>query len=101
MNCFKCEISKSCEGCLSRITRIVENSVEINKLKRKPENEFGYMLPYYVEEKEDIVEIENVIQEDVKKCSKCEVEINPHNYITNKSICRKCHNENMRNRRKK
>ena len=45
MICFNCEISKSCQYCLSKITRVAEISVEINKLKRKPENEFGYMLP--------------------------------------------------------
>ena len=48
MNCFHCEIVKSCQDCLNKITRIAEHSVEINKLIRKPENEFGHMLPYYV-----------------------------------------------------
>ena len=36
MNCFNCEISKSCQDCLNNVTRISEYSVEINKLKRKP-----------------------------------------------------------------
>ena len=45
MNCFNCEISKSCQGCLSKITPFTEYSVENNKLKRQPENEFGHMLP--------------------------------------------------------
>ena len=40
INCFKWEISKSCEVCLSKSTRFAEYSVDINKLKRKPENEF-------------------------------------------------------------
>ena len=39
MNCFNCEISKSCHDCLSKIPRMAKYSVEINKLKRKPENE--------------------------------------------------------------
>ena len=93
MNCFNCEISKSCQNCLSKISRITEYSVEINKLKRLAENEFGHMLPYY--------RIENniVIEKPNKKCSKCETEINTKNYIKNKTICRACHNENMRNRR--
>ena len=97
MSCFNCEISKSCQDCLSKITRLADYSVEINKLKRQPENEFGYMLPIT----EDFVIIEKPVQKEVKKCSKCETEINPDNYIKNRTICRACHNENMRNRRKK
>ena len=46
MNCFNCEISKSCKDCLSKITPIAEYSMEINTLKREPENEFGHMLLY-------------------------------------------------------
>ena len=45
MNCLQCEIIKSCKDCLNRIPRITEYSVEINKLKREPENEYGHMLP--------------------------------------------------------
>ena len=97
MNCFNCEISKSCQDCLSKITRISEYSVEINKLKRKPENELGYMLPYY--QTEDNVVKEKPVKKPIKKCSKCENEINHDNYIKNKTICRECHNENMRKRR--
>ena len=55
MNCFNCEISKSCQDCLSKITRIAEYSVEINKLKREPENEFGHMLPYYETENNIVI----------------------------------------------
>ena len=32
VNCFNCEIKKSCQDCLSKITRIAKYSVEINKL---------------------------------------------------------------------
>ena len=32
-------------------------------------------------------------------CSKCENETNPDNYFKNKTICRECHNANMRKRR--
>ena len=56
MNCFHCEIVKNCQDCLNKITRIAEYSVEINKLNRKPQNEFGHMLPYYVLENNNIVE---------------------------------------------
>ena len=97
MNCFQCEINKSCKDCLNRITRIAEYSVEINKLKRKPENELGYMLPYY--QTEDDVLKEKPVKNPIKNCTKCENLINPDNYIKNKTICRLCHNENMRNRR--
>ena len=99
MNCFNCEISKSCQDCLSKITRVSEYSVEINKLKRKPENEFGYMLPYY--KIEDIVVENKPIKREVKRCSKCQTEICPDNYIKNKTICRQCKNQDMRDRRNK
>ena len=97
MNCFNCEISKSCQDRLSKITRITEYSVDINKLKRLPENEFGHMLPYY--ETEDNIVIDKPVQKPIKRCSKCETEINFKNYVKNKTICRACHNENMRKRR--
>ena len=97
MSCFNCEISKSCRDCLSKITRITEYSVEINKLKRLPENKYGHMLPYY-ETENDVFE-EKPVRKPIKKCSRCEIEINPDNYIKNKTLCRHCHNENMRKRR--
>ena len=97
MNCLQCELTKSCKDCLNRITRRAKYSVEINKLKRKPENELGYMLPYY--QTEDDVVKEKPVKNTIKKCSKCEKGINPDNYIKNKTICRACHNENMRKRR--
>ena len=46
MICFECENVKACRSCLKRITQIKNYSTEINKLKRLPENEFGYMLPH-------------------------------------------------------
>ena len=97
MNCFNCEKNKSCQDCLINITRISEYSVEINKLKRKLENELGYMLPYY--QTENNIVKEKPVKKPIKKCSKCENGINPDNYIKNKTICRECHNENMRKRR--
>ena len=97
MNCFNCEISKSCQDCLSKITRIAEYSVEINKLERKPENEFGQLLPYY--KIENNIVIDKPVQKPIKRCSKCETEINTENCIKNKTICRACHKENMRKRR--
>ena len=49
-NCFECEVVKACKACLNKITQIKYYSTEINKLKRLPENEFGYMLPHYIRE---------------------------------------------------
>ena len=91
MNCFDCEISKSCQDCLSKITRIEEYSAKINKLKRQPENEFGHMLPYY--ETENNIVIDKPVQKPIKKCSKCETEINTEIYIKNNIVCRACHNK--------
>ena len=56
LNCFDCEISKSCDKCLKRITQIKMYSTEISKLKRLTPDENGYMLPHYVGE--DFVEQE-------------------------------------------
>ena len=97
MNCFNCEVSKSCQDCLSKITRIAEYLVEINKLKRQPENEFGHMLRY-CETVNNLV-IDKPVQKPLKRCTKCKTEINTENYIKNKTICRACHNENMRKRK--
>ena len=72
MICLQCELSKSCKECLKRIFRVTESSVDINKLKRKPENEQGYMLPYCNVENE-------IVHETFKKCSKSEIEITPDN----------------------
>ena len=69
--------------------------MEINKLRRKPENEFGHMLPYY--ELEENIQEEKTVQ--LESCCKCDTDINPDNYNKNKTIRRKCRNENMRKRR--
>ena len=52
------------------------------------------MLPYY--EIENNVVVEKPVQKEIKKCSKRETEKNLDNYIKNKTICRACHNENMK-----
>ena len=76
MKCFSCEVSKSCPDCLSRITRIAENSVEINKVKRQPENEFGYALLYYKTEAKVLIgepvqkPIKNAVNTEQKKIQK-------------------------------
>ena len=57
------------------------------------------MLPYYQIENDVIVK--TPIKQEVKKCTKCEMEINPEKYIKMKTFCRARHNENKRNRRKK
>ena len=99
LNCFDCEISRSFDKCLKRITQIKVYSTEINKLKRLPPHENGYMLPHYVGE--DIVEEDEIEQTQLiyGKRNKCLVELNHDNYIKNKRICRKSYNESRRKNR--
>ena len=47
MNSFECEVVEAYRSCLKRINQIKFYSTEINKPKRLPENEFGYILPHY------------------------------------------------------
>ena len=47
MDWFESEVVKTRKTCLNIISQIKCYSTEINKLKRLPENEFGYMLPHY------------------------------------------------------
>ena len=47
MNCFNCEMEKSCKSCLDLISHKKSYSTDINILKRKPPNEKHEMLPYY------------------------------------------------------
>ena len=98
LNCFDCEMSRSCDKCLKRITQIKVYSTEINNLKRLPPDENGYMLPHYVGE--NIVE-ENRDRTQVSygKCKNCFIEMNHDNYIENKRVCRRCYNESRRKSR--
>ena len=48
LHCFDCEVEKSYDKRLIRITQIESYSTEINKLKKQIPNENGYMLPHYV-----------------------------------------------------
>ena len=48
MNCFNCEMEKSCKSCLDLISQKKTYSTDINMLKRKPPNHYHQMLPYYV-----------------------------------------------------
>ncbi len=57
------------------------------------------MLPYCQLE-DNIINKHEPIKEIIKNCSKCDIVITPVNYIKNNTICRVCHNENMRIRRK-
>ena len=50
MNCFECDVIKTCKTCLNKLTQIEYYSTEIFKLKRLPENEFGHMLSHYTHE---------------------------------------------------
>ena len=73
MNCFVFEMIRSCQDCLSKITRTAQFSVESNKLKQQHENDFGYMLPYYI--MENNIVIEKPVQKEIEKCSKGEKKI--------------------------
>ena len=48
MNCFNCEMERSCKSCLDLISQKKTYSTDINMLKRKPPNEKYQMLPHYV-----------------------------------------------------
>ena len=50
LNCFDCELAKSCDNCFQRITQIKHYSTKFFKLKRLPPDENEYMLPHYVVE---------------------------------------------------
>ena len=48
LNCFKCEMEKSCKSCLDLISQKKSSSTDINMLKGKPPNQYHQMLPHYV-----------------------------------------------------
>ena len=47
MNCFNCDMGKSCKSCLDLISQKKTYSTDINMLKRKPPNQYHQMLPHY------------------------------------------------------
>ena len=96
LNCFDYEISRSCDKCLKRITQFKLYFTEVNKLKRQPPDEYGYMLPHYIGE--NFVEEEDKHQTQVSfgKCNKCFVEMNHDDYKKNLKIRRSSYNENRR-----
>ena len=94
LNCFECEISKSCDKCLKRISQCKLYSTEITKKRHAPD-ESGYILPHYVAE--DIVkEKRDQTQVRYGKCNKCFVEMNHGNYIKNRKRCGGCFYQNRR-----
>ena len=95
INCFDCELVKTCDNCLERITQINLTSTETNNLKKQIPNENGYMLPYYVGE-DSVEEEREQFQGSHGKCNKCFVEMNHDNYIRNRNTCRGCYNQNRR-----
>ena len=52
IKCFQYEMVKTRELCLERITENKVCSTDNNILKRQKENEFGFMLPFYVSNEE-------------------------------------------------
>ena len=49
MNCFECELCKSCDKCLKRKTQIKYYSTEANEPERLPTDDNNFMLHYYIE----------------------------------------------------
>ena len=43
-----CNDNNLCENCILKTKQVKEFEANLNELKRKPPNEFGYMLPYYI-----------------------------------------------------
>ena len=73
MNCFNCEMEKSCKICLDLISQKKTYSTDINTLKRKPPNQYHQMLPHYVgkyEPKQNNIDFESakdsLMEEDDK-----------------------------------
>ena len=46
--CNKCSDDYICEDCESKTKQYKEFEANLNDLKRRPPNEFGHMLPYYI-----------------------------------------------------
>ena len=77
MNCFNCEMERSCKSCLDLISQKKSYSTDINMLKRKPPNEYHQMLPHYVgkyEPKQNNIDFESakdtLMKEDDKMVEK-------------------------------
>ena len=45
--CNECDDKKVCNKCNNQINENKELEADLNLLKRKAPNDFGYMLPYY------------------------------------------------------
>ena len=81
MNCFNCEMERSCKSCLDLISQKKTYSTDINMLKRKPPNEQHQMLPNYVgkyEPKQNNIDFESakevLMKEDDKMVEKRRIE---------------------------
>ena len=48
MNCFSCEMERTSETCLDRISQKKTKYTDTNMVKRKPANEYHQMLPCYI-----------------------------------------------------
>ena len=46
--CNECNDNKMCIKCINQINENKEFEANLNELKRKAPNKFGYMLPYYI-----------------------------------------------------
>ena len=50
INCFNCEMKRSCISCLVLLGKKKTKSIDLNMLKRKPINAYHQMLPFYIGE---------------------------------------------------
>ena len=46
--CNECNDEEMCKKCNNQINENNEFEANLNKLKKHPANDFGYMLPYYI-----------------------------------------------------
>ena len=73
MNCFNCEMERTCKTCLDLISQKKTYSTDIDMLKRKSPNEYHQMLPHCAgkyEPKQNIIDFEStrevLLKEDDK-----------------------------------
>ena len=46
--CNECDDKKVCNNCKNQINENKEFEANLNEIKRRPPNQFGHMLPFYI-----------------------------------------------------
>ena len=75
LNCFNCELERTCETCLDQISQKKTHSTDINVVEKKSANECNQTLPYCIgeyEPKQDGIDFESV-GEYLKTCLKTKI----------------------------